>query len=289
VATRGHQNVAWPTWPSLAPCNWWQRALRINEITSSPCSQQPWHGPKPNRSRRYAPVRDPSGPKRPSIPVQIVGSGVIAIARGLGAETATDVAAALARSGIQAFELTLNEPEDEALRAIEAVASRHAPSDFLVGAGTVLTVEAAAKAVDAGAAFLVMPHVDVDILQWAAERGIPSFPGAATPTEVLTAWRAGAAAIKVFPASSLGPLFIRELRGPFPHIPLVATGGVTGDNAAGYVAAGAVAIGVGSWLIGDARPARIAERAATLLAVIRQEGARRDASVTDRSKGRDHG
>jgi 2-dehydro-3-deoxyphosphogluconate aldolase/(4S)-4-hydroxy-2-oxoglutarate aldolase len=234
-------------------------------------------------------VGDPSGPTRPSIPSQIVESGVVAIARGLTVERAADVAAALVQAGIRAFELTLNEPEDVALRAIEAVVSRHASADFLVGAGTVLTVEAAGRAVDAGAAFLVMPHVDVDIIRWAAERGIPALPGAATPTEVLTAWRAGAAAIKVFPASTLGPAFFRELRGPFPQIPLVATGGVTGDNAAGYVVAGAVAIGVGSWLIGDARPAGIAERAAALVARIREAGGPRDGLVTEVPRGRANG
>jgi 2-dehydro-3-deoxyphosphogluconate aldolase/(4S)-4-hydroxy-2-oxoglutarate aldolase len=87
------------------------------------------------------------------------------------------------------------------------------------------------------------------------------FPGAATPTEVLAAWRAGAAAVKVFPASSLGASFLRELGGPFPDIPLLPTGGISVDNAASFIQAGAIAVGIGSWLFGGGSPASIAERA----------------------------
>ena len=78
-----------------------------------------------------------------------------------------------------------------------------------------------------------MPHLDAELVAWAAGRGIPAFPGCATPTEILAAWRAGAAAVKLFPASSAGPGFVREMRGPFPDIPLVPTGGVTLETAAG--------------------------------------------------------
>jgi 2-dehydro-3-deoxyphosphogluconate aldolase/(4S)-4-hydroxy-2-oxoglutarate aldolase len=130
-----------------------------------------------------------------------------------------------------------------------------------IGAGTILTIEAAARAVDAGAAFLVMPHVDADLVTWAADRGIPALPGCATPTEALVAWRAGATAIKLFPASVAGPAFVRELRGPFPDIPVVPTGGVTIENAPTFIAAGAVAVGLGGWLIGDGQPAGVTNRA----------------------------
>jgi 2-dehydro-3-deoxyphosphogluconate aldolase / (4S)-4-hydroxy-2-oxoglutarate aldolase len=141
-------------------------------------------------------------------------------------------------------------------------AVRHAEgSGLVVGAGTVLSIDAARRAIDRGAAFLVAPHIDTDVVAWAAERGVPMFPGAATPTEALTAWRAGAAGVKVFPASSLGTTFVRELRGPFPDLPLIPTGGVSADNAAAYIEAGAVAVGIGSWLFGDGSVASIAERA----------------------------
>ena len=116
--------------------------------------------------------------------------------------------------------------------------------------GTVLDIEGAAAAVEAGATFLVMPVTDPDVIGWAVERGVPAFPGALSPTEVLTAWRSGASAVKLFPASAGGPTLVRELRGPFPDIPLMPTGGVTADNARSLIEAGAVAVGVGSWLAG---------------------------------------
>jgi 2-dehydro-3-deoxyphosphogluconate aldolase / (4S)-4-hydroxy-2-oxoglutarate aldolase len=185
--------------------------------------------------------------------------GVVAIARRLTADTAPRVADALLAGGVLAFEITLNDPADAALRSIEAVADR---SDALaIGAGTVLSVGAAQLALDAGATFLVMPHTDPELVIWAAARGIPTLPGAATPTEVLTAWRAGAAAVKVFPASVVGPAFVRDCRGPFPDIPLVPSGGVTVETATDFIRAGAVAVGVGSWLIGDAGPEGVTARA----------------------------
>jgi 2-dehydro-3-deoxyphosphogluconate aldolase/(4S)-4-hydroxy-2-oxoglutarate aldolase len=136
-----------------------------------------------------------------------------------------------------------------AFRAIEAVAG--ADTGIAIGAGTVLSIEDAGLALDAGATFLVMPTTDPELVRWAAERGIPALPGAATPTEILAAWRAGAAAVKLFPASALGPSFVRECLGPFPDIPLVPTGGVTAETAGSFIAAGAVAVGLGSWLVGD--------------------------------------
>jgi 2-dehydro-3-deoxyphosphogluconate aldolase / (4S)-4-hydroxy-2-oxoglutarate aldolase len=171
------------------------------------------------------------------------------------------VAESLATGGVLAFELTLNEPEADALATLESVARRSSPTTLAIGAGTVLSIDAATRAIDAGASFLVMPHLDVELVAWAAARGIPALPGCATPTEAFSAWRAGAAAIKLFPASVAGPAFIRELRGPFPGIPVLPTGGVTPDNAGAFIAAGAVAVGLGGWLIGDAEPAGIRERA----------------------------
>jgi 2-dehydro-3-deoxyphosphogluconate aldolase / (4S)-4-hydroxy-2-oxoglutarate aldolase len=201
---------------------------------------------------------------RPAVPSGLVEGGVVAIARRVSASTAPVIAAALADGGVRAFEITLNDPEAEALHAIEAVAQAgvagpHGP--LAIGSGTVLTIEAAERAVAAGATFLVMPHMDPAIVAWAAQRGIPALPGAATPTEVLAAWRAGAAAVKVFPASSLGPTFIRELRGPLPDIPLVPTGGVSATNAGEFIAAGALAVGLGSWLVGDGEAAGVTARA----------------------------
>lgn len=113
-----------------------------------------------------------------------------------------------------------------------------------------------------------MPHIDPELVAWATGRGVPAIPGAATPTEALLAWRAGAAAVKVFPASVLGPSFVRELRGPLPDVPLLPTGGVTADNAGAFIGAGAIAVGLGGWLVGDAEPAGVLERARRIAAVV---------------------
>ena len=216
---------------------------------------------------------------RPAIPAALAAGGVVAIGRHVAAQVVPGVAAALADGGVRAFELTLNAPEAEALRSIEAVARVAADLGLEIGAGTVLSIEAAGRAIDAGAAFLVMPHLDPELVAWAAERRVPAFPGCATPTEILTAWRAGAAAVKLFPASSAGPGFVRELRGPFPEIPIIPTGGVTLESAPLFIAAGAVAVGMGGWLLGDGTPAGVRDRAGQVVAAVmaaRAEAAGRD-------------
>ena len=206
---------------------------------------------------------------RPALPAAITAPGVVAVARRLEPGTVVGIAEALLAGGILALEVTLDAPEETALATIEAAARRAAdePSDgadhdgFLVGAGTVRSLDAARRAIDAGAAFLVSPHLDLEIVRWASERRIPVLPGAMTPTEVLAGWAAGASAIKIFPASAVGPAFIRELRGPFPDIPLQPTGGITVENAADFVRAGAVAVGMGSWLFAGDGPGAVTSRA----------------------------
>ncbi len=207
---------------------------------------------------------------RPAIPPGLLSGGVVAIGRHVAPSAVAAVGDALASGGVRAFELTLNEPEDAALASIEAAARVAGDLGLEIGAGTVLTIEAAGRAIDAGATFLVMPHLDEDLVAWAAGRGIPAFPGCATPTEILAAWRAGAAAVKLFPASSAGSAFVREMRGPFPEIPLVPTGGVTIESAPAFIAAGAVAIGMGGWLLGDGEAPGIRERAAAVVAAVAQ-------------------
>jgi 2-dehydro-3-deoxyphosphogluconate aldolase/(4S)-4-hydroxy-2-oxoglutarate aldolase len=135
-----------------------------------------------------------------------------------------------------------------------------------------MTPGAATAAMDAGAAFLVTPNTDPAVIGAAVARGVPSFPGALTPSEVVMAWRAGASAVKLFPASVLGPGFVQELRGPMPEIPVVPTGGVTLESAAGFIAAGAIAVGMGSWLTGSGDPQEIATRASKLVSALQAAG-----------------
>jgi 2-dehydro-3-deoxyphosphogluconate aldolase / (4S)-4-hydroxy-2-oxoglutarate aldolase len=207
---------------------------------------------------------------RVAVPASIVASRVIAIGRGLPADRLAPIADGLAAGGVGAFEVTLNSPD--ALGAIASLAKRFEGSELMIGAGTVLTAAQASAALDAGARFLVMPNTDPDVIAVGVARGAATFPGAFTPSEVLVAWRAGASAVKLFPASAAGPTFVRELRGPLPEIPIVPTGGVTIETGPAFIAAGAIAIGIGSWLTGSGEPAEIGRRGASLVEALRAAG-----------------
>lgn len=197
---------------------------------------------------------------RQPLPTPIVETRLIAIARRVTREKVADIAKALVEAGVSVLEITLD--GDDAFEQIELVTG----SGLTVGAGTVMGVPAAEAAVARGAEFIVSPHTDQSIVAWGNESGIPVMAGAMTPTEIVAAWRAGATAVKVFPAASLGPGFITDLRGPLPEIPLIPTGGIDASNAGDYLAAGASAVGVGRWLTGG-DPAQVLSRAEELVAV----------------------
>jgi 2-dehydro-3-deoxyphosphogluconate aldolase/(4S)-4-hydroxy-2-oxoglutarate aldolase len=217
-----------------------------------------------------------SGVVRPAFPERIRLSGVIAIGRRLDPARVVPIADALARAGVGAFEITMD--SRDALGALATLCARQARSgELLIGAGTVLEIASAEEALAAGASFLVMPHTDPVLVAWAAQRGVAVFPGAFSPTEVLAAWRAGAAGVKLFPASVVGPAFVRESRGPFPEIPLIPTGGLTAESAAAFVEAGAAAVGMGGWLMGDGDPAGVEQRAREIVAVVERARAGRPA------------
>jgi 2-dehydro-3-deoxyphosphogluconate aldolase / (4S)-4-hydroxy-2-oxoglutarate aldolase len=185
---------------------------------------------------------------------QIKTAPVIAILRRPKVDLMTCVAA-LVDAGIRFIEATVDSPE--CLPFLESNAEKY--EGALIGAGTVTTPELAGKAIAAGAKFLVTPNTNLEIIQIARAHGVLIFPGAMTPTEIFSAYQAGADAIKVFPAATLGSSYFKEIRGPFPQISLMATGGITVANAADFFAAGANAIGVGGSLaLRDASPASIA-------------------------------
>jgi 2-dehydro-3-deoxyphosphogluconate aldolase/(4S)-4-hydroxy-2-oxoglutarate aldolase len=216
---------------------------------------------------------DESTAARPAIPPAILAGRVVAIARGLPRALLGDVAAALRDGGVRAFEITLDSPDALAGISTLAASETRGEDSLLIGAGTVLTIDEAGAALDAGASFLVMPHTDPRLVTWAADRGVPAFPGAMTPSEIVTAWNAGAAGVKIFPAGGLGPAFLREVRGPLARIPLLPTGGITAENAGAFIAEGAVAVGAGGWLTGSRDPATIRERAAALVASVARAAA----------------
>lgn len=184
---------------------------------------------------------------RPHVSVQLLDSRFVAILRADTADTFVDTAHRLADVGVTCIEFTLT--SRGAIAAL-AEASRQLPSTVSLGAGTVIDPRAAESALDAGAEFLVSPSVDAAVIAAGVARGVPVYAGALTPTEIVTAWRAGAAAVKVFPASLGGPHYIRRVREPLPEIPLIPTGGVTMNSAADYLAAGAIAVGMGGGLVG---------------------------------------
>ncbi|MBC7109010.1 MAG: bifunctional 4-hydroxy-2-oxoglutarate aldolase/2-dehydro-3-deoxy-phosphogluconate aldolase [Methanomassiliicoccales archaeon] len=204
--------------------------------------------------------------------LKLIGeSGAIGIIRIQTAEDLLAIAGALHRGGLNCLEITMNTPG--ALRAIES--AREKLPQVLLGAGTVLDAISAREAILAGAQFLVTPTVKLDVLEVAHRYGVPAIIGAMTPTEILTAWEAGADMVKVFPASALGPKYLQEIHGPLPQIPLVPTGGITAENAGEFIRAGAVAVCVGSWLVdkkavAEGRFEVLTERARQLVEVVRK-------------------
>ena len=160
-----------------------------------------------------------------------------------------ELVASLAQDGVRVFEVTFDAPSASddlaAVRERLAAVAGHA----VVGAGTVRALETLDQATEAGAAFVVGPDLDPRIVDGALERGVPVIPGAYSPTEIAQAWERGATFVKLFPASSLGPSHVRELRGPFPDIELIATGGIDAASARAFLDAGCVAVGVGGALV----------------------------------------
>jgi 2-dehydro-3-deoxyphosphogluconate aldolase/(4S)-4-hydroxy-2-oxoglutarate aldolase len=176
----------------------------------------------------------------------LLARGAVAVVRLPDASRAAAVADALAAGGVTAVEMTFT-----TAGALEAIAAmrRTAGDTLLVGAGTVLDADTARRAIEAGATYVVSPVFRAAVVEEAHRQGVPAMPGAYTPTEILTAHEAGADVVKVFPADSLGPSYIRGVRAAMPFLRLMPTGGVTPDNVGEWLAAGAVAVGLGSALV----------------------------------------
>lgn len=173
-------------------------------------------------------------------------TGVVAIVRLDDYSAATEMASAIADGGVTAIEFTYTNP-----KAGEAIARvKQALGDrVLVGAGTVLDPETARAAMLQGADFIVTPTLNLETIRVCRRYSVPTVIGAFTPTEILTAWEAGATYVKVFPASAVGPRYLKDVRGPLPQIRLIPTGGVDLSNAGEFIKAGAAAVAVGSNLV----------------------------------------
>src|SRR5438105_8846267 len=185
---------------------------------------------------------------------QVLDCGIVAVVRSPDSQQLVEVTRALADGGVTVVEITMSVPN--ALEVLRQV--RQALGDrVLLGAGTVLDPETARAVLLAGAEYIVAPTVNLDVIRLCRRYDKLVMPGAFTPTEILTAWEAGADVVKVFPAEVVGPAFFKALRGPLPQVRLMPTGGVDLTTAAAFLKAGACCLGVGSQLV---EPDAIAQR-----------------------------
>ena len=197
--------------------------------------------------------------------------GIVPVIRAPSPELALLACEAILAGGISVFEITMTIPDAPAV--IRALRSRLGDK-ALIGAGTVLDAANARACIEAGAEFIVSPGFDPATIAAAHEAGIAAMPGALTPTEVIAAWKAGADVVKIFPCSALGGAsYLRALKGPLPQVKLMPTGGVNLNTAKDFLAAGAVALGVGSELVdiaavNDGRSHVLSERASEFVAAV---------------------
>ncbi len=199
-------------------------------------------------------------------------TGIVAIVRGTSAATLSATANALKKGGIRAIEVTLNTPG--ALDMIKELV-RLQGDDMLVGAGTVLDAETARAAVLAGARFILGPTLNLEVSKLCRRYNTVYVPGVFTPTEIVAAWEMGVPVVKIFPAGSVGPRYIKELRGPLPQVEMMPVGGVDLTNAADFIRAGAVALGIGGELVdkkvvAEGRFDLLAEKARQFVAAVQQ-------------------
>ncbi|HHV94247.1 MAG TPA: bifunctional 4-hydroxy-2-oxoglutarate aldolase/2-dehydro-3-deoxy-phosphogluconate aldolase [Firmicutes bacterium] len=198
----------------------------------------------------------------------IADSGVVAVIRTKNADELVNICQAMAKGGVVGVEITMTSPG-----AVEAIkeASKVLGSKAIIGAGSVLDAETARMCILAGADFVVSPVFDPAIVEMCRRYSKIAIPGAFTPTEILRAWQAGADVVKVFPATAVGPSYLKDILGPMPQVKLTPTGGINLENLGDFIRAGAVFVGAGSSLVdkklvAEGRWDELAERAAQFVA-----------------------
>jgi 2-dehydro-3-deoxyphosphogluconate aldolase/(4S)-4-hydroxy-2-oxoglutarate aldolase len=207
------------------------------------------------------------------VKIRITSTGIVPVIRASTARNALMAVDALYKGGISVAEITLTVPGAE--KVIESL-RKNFGAELLVGAGTVVDVEGAQRCLDAGAQFIISPGFDAVTVEFVKSQEIVMIAAALTPTEIMAAWKSGADLIKVFPCNAVGgPTYIKSLKGPFPEIPLIPTGGVNLETAADFINAGSAALGVGSELVptsalDSGKPAVIAELAMQFLEIVRE-------------------
>jgi 2-dehydro-3-deoxyphosphogluconate aldolase/(4S)-4-hydroxy-2-oxoglutarate aldolase len=203
---------------------------------------------------------------------QVLDSGIVAVVRSQDSQQLVEVVRALADGGVTVVEITMSVPG--ALDVVKAVRSALGER-VLLGAGTILDPETCRMAILAGAEYIVAPTVNLDVIRLCQRYDKLVMPGAFTPTEIMTAWEAGADIVKVFPADAVGPVFFKAIKGPLPQVRVMPTGGVDLTTAAAFLNAGACCLGVGSQLVEPAAVAarnftRIRELAEQYVAVVKE-------------------
>lgn len=199
--------------------------------------------------------------------------GLVPVLRASSASEAIAIADAILAGGVTVLEVTMTVPG--AIQVIEQLADHHGEK-LLIGAGTVLDAETARSCILAGAQFVVSPALDLRTIELCRRYSVPIMPGALTPTEIVTAWQAGADVVKVFPCSALGGAkYLKALQGPLPQIQLIPTGGVSLSTAEEFLAAGAFALGVGGDLVdakaaAEGRTSVITENAQKYIAIVKK-------------------
>jgi 2-dehydro-3-deoxyphosphogluconate aldolase/(4S)-4-hydroxy-2-oxoglutarate aldolase len=208
---------------------------------------------------------------------RLTAIGIIPVVRAESSEMGRRAVAAILKGGISVLEITMTVPG--AVRMIEELRAEIDP-EVIIGAGTVLDAQTARACIEAGAQFIVSPALDLETVAFCGQQGVLVMPGVLTPTEVVTAWTAGADFVKVFPAGAVGGAsYIKALKAPLPQIKLVPTGGVSLQTAAAFIKAGAEALGVGGDLVDvkalrERRDDLITERARLFVDIVRQARAK---------------
>ena len=210
--------------------------------------------------------------KKEEVLKKVYECGVVPVVRASTADEAMRVVEAIREGGVAVLEITMTVPR--AVLVIERVADAYGDS-VVVGAGTVLDAETARECMLAGAQFVVSPALDAGTVECCRRHGVAVMPGALTPTEVVSAWRAGADVVKVFPCGAVGGAkYLKSLKAPLPQIELMPTGGVSLSTAAGFIEAGAFALGVGADLVDtkairEGRPEAVSDAARAYVEAVR--------------------
>ena len=193
-------------------------------------------------------VEQSTSERQEEIKQLVLDSRIVAIIRGFAPDTCLRLAEAYATGGIRLVEVTFNQKAPETWKdtaaAIRAIRERFG-GRVRAGAGTVLTEEQLSMCIDAGGEYMITPNVKPELIRSCVRQGLVAMPGALTPSEAVDAWEAGAAFVKIFPAGSLGPGYVKALRAPLAHIPMLAVGGISADNVADFMRVGCVGAGVG--------------------------------------------